>query len=93
MADLTELEERLHAWLVESDFETVAWSTKKAAKAFKVEEEAILEAVANLTGSFRNASKCPTPTARCTSRPSDHSSSSGRGSAAAGRSTDHHGGR
>ena len=53
MADLTELEERLHAWLVESDFETVAWSTKKAAKAFKVEEEAILEAVANLTGSFQ----------------------------------------
>ena len=49
IADLTELEERLHAWLVESDFETVAWSTKKAAKAFKVEEEAILEAVANLT--------------------------------------------
>ena len=26
MADLTDLEERLHAWLVESDFETVAWS-------------------------------------------------------------------
>ena len=49
MADLTELEERLRAWLVESDFETVAWSTKKAAKAFEVEEEAILEAVANLT--------------------------------------------
>ena len=49
MADLTELEERLHAWLVESDFETVPWSTKKAAKAFKVDEEAILEAVANLT--------------------------------------------
>ena len=49
MADLTDLEERLHAWLVESDFETVAWSTKKAAKAFKVEEEDILEAVANLT--------------------------------------------
>ena len=52
MADLTELEERLHAWLVESDFESVAWSTKKAAKAFKVEEEAILEAVANLTRKF-----------------------------------------
>ena len=49
MADLTDLEERLHAWLVESDFEMVAWSTKKAAKAFKVEEEDILEAVANLT--------------------------------------------
>ena len=50
MADeLTEFEAKLLKWLIKSDFHIQPWSTKDAAKAFKVEEEAILEAVANLT--------------------------------------------
>ena len=36
MAELSEFELRLFEWIRQSDFETVAWSTKKAAKAFKL---------------------------------------------------------
>ena len=43
MADLTDLEARLHAWLVASDFETVPWSTVKAAKAFSSKETVVSE--------------------------------------------------
>ncbi len=41
MSDLTELEARLHAWIVASDFETVAWSSKDAAKAFSTKDEKV----------------------------------------------------
>ncbi len=47
--DVTDLEARLFEWIRQSDFETVAWSTAKAAKAFKVTQDAIYEAVAALT--------------------------------------------
>ncbi|GIR67280.1 MAG: hypothetical protein CM15mP71_5060 [Candidatus Poseidoniales archaeon] len=36
MSELTEFELRLFEWIRQSDFESVAWSTKKAAKSFKV---------------------------------------------------------
>ena len=49
MADLTEFEMRLFEWLRQSDFESVAWSTKKAAKSFKCTEDEIYEGVASLT--------------------------------------------
>ena len=54
MADLTDLEARLHAWLVASDFESVPWSTAKAAKAFTskeapVSEDDVRQALAALT--------------------------------------------
>jgi hypothetical protein len=51
MADLTKLETRLFKWLCleENDFEENAWSTKKAAKAFKVDDDDIFEALAALT--------------------------------------------
>ena len=47
--ELTELEARIFEWIRQSDFETVAWSTPKAAKAFKVKEDVVYEAVAALT--------------------------------------------
>ena len=47
--ELRELETGLLAWLVESDFHIQPWSTSKAAKAFKVKEDEIYEAVASLT--------------------------------------------
>ena len=47
--ELSELETGLLAWLVESDFHIKPWSTSKAAKAFKVKEDEIYEAVASLT--------------------------------------------
>jgi hypothetical protein len=49
MADLTEFELRLFEWIRQSDFETVAWSTKSAAKSFKCKESEIYEGVASLT--------------------------------------------
>ena len=50
MADaLSDLEARLFEWIRQSDFESVAWSTAKAAKAFKVEEDDIYKALAALT--------------------------------------------
>ena len=36
-------------WIRRSDFETVAWSTAKAAKAFKVKQDQIYDALAALT--------------------------------------------
>ena len=45
----SDLEARLFEWIRQSDFETVAWSTAKAAKAFKVTKDEIYEAVAALT--------------------------------------------
>ena len=47
--ELSDLEARLFEWIRQSDFETVAWSTAKAAKAFKVKQDEIYEAVAALT--------------------------------------------
>ena len=49
MADLTEFELRLFEWIRQSDFESVAWSTKKAAKSLKCTEDEINEGVASLT--------------------------------------------
>ena len=39
IGDLTEFESRLLKWISVSDFVEVAWSTKRAADAFKVEEK------------------------------------------------------
>ncbi|MBT4059027.1 MAG: hypothetical protein HOE69_01805 [Euryarchaeota archaeon] len=47
--DLTQLERRLFEWIKKSDFETVPWSSQRAAEAFDVEENEILEALAALT--------------------------------------------
>ncbi len=47
--ELTELEARIFEWIRQSDFESVAWSTSKAAKSFKVKEDEVYEAVAALT--------------------------------------------
>ena len=51
MADLTKFETRLFKWLCleENDFEENAWSTEKAAKAFKVDTDEMYEALASLT--------------------------------------------
>ena len=49
MEDLTDFENRLLHWLAKSDFEEVAWSAKRAAKAFEVSVEEVNEAVAALT--------------------------------------------
>jgi len=49
MAELTEFELRLFEWIRQSDFETVAWSTKSAAKSFKCKEDEVYEGVASLT--------------------------------------------
>lgn len=46
---LTELERKLHAWIVQSEFHRVPWSTKKAAKAFKTKDEDIYAALAALS--------------------------------------------
>ena len=47
--ELTEFENRLFEWIRQSDFEKVAWSSKKAAKAFKVDENDVYEALSALT--------------------------------------------
>ncbi len=47
--ELTELEARIFEWIRQSDFETVAWSTAKAARSFKVKQDEVYEAVAALT--------------------------------------------
>ena len=47
--ELTELEARIFEWIRQSEFESVAWSTSKAAKSFKVKEDEVYEAVAALT--------------------------------------------
>ena len=43
--DLSEFESRLLAWLIHSDFVKVGWSTKRAAKDFETDEDAIREAI------------------------------------------------
>ena len=52
--ELTDFEIRLFAWIRESDFEDVPWSTKTAAKSFKCKEDEIYEAVASLTKKLPN---------------------------------------
>tara|TARA_Y100001970_G_scaffold286940_1_gene410342 strand:+ start:1007 stop:1285 length:279 start_codon:yes stop_codon:yes gene_type:complete len=52
--DLTEFELRLLKWISASDFVEVAWSTKRAADAFKVEEKEVYEALAALTAKVRD---------------------------------------
>ena len=47
--DLTEFESRLIRWISSSDFVEVPWSTRRAAEAFKVEEEEVYQALASLT--------------------------------------------
>ena len=50
MADeLTEFEAKLLKWLIKSDFHIQPWSTKDAAKAFKVSEDEVYDAVAALS--------------------------------------------
>ena len=47
--ELSELESGLLSWLVESDFHIQPWSTSKAAKAFKVKQDEIYDALSALT--------------------------------------------
>jgi hypothetical protein len=54
ISDLTELENRLLKWISRSDFEENPWSTKRAAKAFKVEEKEIYEALAAITSKTKD---------------------------------------
>ena len=49
VGDLTEFESRVVKWISASYFVEVAWSTKRAADAFKVEEKEVYEALASLT--------------------------------------------
>ena len=49
VVDLTDFESRLLNWICASDFVEVAWSTKRAADAFKVKEEEVYEALAAIT--------------------------------------------
>jgi phenylacetate-coenzyme A ligase PaaK-like adenylate-forming protein len=52
--ELTELETRVLKWISQSDFEEIPWSTKRAAKAFKVEEKEIYEALAAITSKTKD---------------------------------------
>lgn len=52
--DLTQLERRLYEWIKKSDFETVAWSSRRAAAAFDVSEDEIREALSALTSKIPN---------------------------------------
>ncbi len=54
VADLTDFESRLLKWISASDFVEVAWSTKRAAEAFKVKEEEVYEALAALSFKARD---------------------------------------
>ena len=47
--DLTDFEARRLKWISASDFVEVAWSTKRAAEAFNVNEKEVYEALASLT--------------------------------------------
>ena len=49
LVDLTDFEARLLKWISASDFVEVAWSTKRAADAFNVQEKEVYEALAALT--------------------------------------------
>ncbi len=52
--DLDQLERRLFEWIKKSDFETVGWSSQRAAEAFDVSETEVLEALAALTAKIPN---------------------------------------
>ena len=54
IADLTDFELRLLKCISASDFIEVAWSTKRAAEDFKVEEKEVYEALASLTFKARD---------------------------------------
>lgn len=54
ISELTELENRLLKWISQSDFEEIPWSTKRAAKAFEVEEKEIYEALAAITSKTKD---------------------------------------
>lgn len=54
VTDLTDFESRLLKWISASDFIEVAWSTKRAAEAFKVDEKDVYEALAALTQKARD---------------------------------------
>tara|TARA_B100000287_G_scaffold82600_1_gene75276 strand:+ start:18552 stop:18773 length:222 start_codon:yes stop_codon:yes gene_type:complete len=47
--DLSDFESRLLKWISASDFVEVAWSTKRAAEAFKVKEEEVYQALSAIT--------------------------------------------
>jgi len=47
--ELSEFEAKLLKWLAKSEFHIVPWSTKDAAKTFKVSEDEIYEAIASLS--------------------------------------------
>ena len=49
VVDLTDFESRLLKWISASDFVEVAWSTKRAAEAFKVKEKEVYQALAALS--------------------------------------------
>ena len=53
-SDLTDFENKLYVWLCQSDFETIPWSTAHAAKAFKVKQDEIYEALSELTRKIPN---------------------------------------
>lgn len=53
-SDLDEFETGLLTWLVQAEFHIEPWSTSKAAKAFKVDEDTIYEAVASLSRKVPN---------------------------------------
>jgi hypothetical protein len=49
VVDLTDFESRLLKWISASDFVEVAWSTKRAAEAFKVKEKEVYQALAAIS--------------------------------------------
>ncbi len=49
VVDLTDFESRLLKWISASDFFEVAWSTKRAAEAFKVKEKEVYQALAAIS--------------------------------------------
>ena len=49
VVDLTDFESRLLKWIYASDFVEVAWSTKRAAEAFKVKEKEVYQALAAIS--------------------------------------------
>ncbi len=54
ISELSELETRVLKWISQSDFEEIPWSTKRAAKEFKVEEKEIYEALAAITSKTKD---------------------------------------
>tara|TARA_B100001750_G_scaffold248234_1_gene277637 strand:- start:534 stop:752 length:219 start_codon:yes stop_codon:yes gene_type:complete len=52
--ELSLLERRLYEWIKKSDFESVPWSSQRAAEAFDVSEDQIRETLASLTSKIPN---------------------------------------